>query len=311
MKKVVLLLVLVVTISLSAVADVAVTMVSYEQRWLDSVGTLALRNNSEDEIKDVQFRITYLDMNDSPMDYEDYSRRVSIAPGMVRKVDIPAYEHGRFYHYYRTPKAMGNPTFKIRFKLLSHNLTVEKPKKEERPAVAESKAVEKPVQPKEVKPVVVEPKSVEKVIEKTQTPKEKKVIIKRKAPKEEILVSVADETDDENSKEMEEGILVSVADGTEAENPTETKLAITEDEESQQILEDNDECPYNPLVKDLVRLFLFGVTAGLFAIVGEMARRRNRNAIRWIVLSMFLTPLLMILILLFLGDNKRDYYFRP
>ena len=131
MKKVVLLLILVLNLSLSAFADVAVTMVSYEQRWLDSEGTLALRNNSEDEIKDVQFRITYLDMNDNPMDYQDYSRRVSIAPGMVRKVDIPAYEHDRFYHYYKTPQALGNPKFKITFKLLSHNLTVAKPKKVE------------------------------------------------------------------------------------------------------------------------------------------------------------------------------------
>lgn len=291
MKKVVLLLVLVVTISLSAVADVAVTMVSYEQRWIDSKGTLALRNNSEDEIKDVQFRITYLDMNNNPMDYEDYSRKVSIAPGMVRKVDIPAYEHDRFYHYYKTPEPLGNPTFKIRFKLLSHNQTVAKLQN--------------------TKPAVAETKAVEKVIEKTKTPKGKKVIIKRKAPKEEMLVSVADETDDGNLKEMEEGVLVSVADGTEAETLAETKSIITEDKESKQILYGNDECSYNPLVKDLVRLFLFGVFAGLFAMVGEMARRRNRNAIRWIVLSMFFTPFLMILILLFLGDNKRDYYYRP
>ena len=40
----------------------AVTMVSYEQRSTDNEGTLALRNNTGEDIKDVSFRIEYLEM---------------------------------------------------------------------------------------------------------------------------------------------------------------------------------------------------------------------------------------------------------
>ena len=72
-----------------------ITMVSYEQGWLDSEGTLALKNNSSEEVKNVVFLITYLDMSGNELDYEEFSRRVSIAPGMTKKVDIPAYEHDR------------------------------------------------------------------------------------------------------------------------------------------------------------------------------------------------------------------------
>ena len=72
-----------------------IIMVSYEQGWLDSEGTLALKNNSSEEVKNVVFLITYLDMSGNELDYEEFSRRVSIASGMTKKVDIPAYEHDR------------------------------------------------------------------------------------------------------------------------------------------------------------------------------------------------------------------------
>ena len=48
----------------------AVSMVSYEQRWLDSEGTIALRNNTATDIHNVKFIITYLDMSGEQLDYE-------------------------------------------------------------------------------------------------------------------------------------------------------------------------------------------------------------------------------------------------
>jgi len=53
--------------------DDAITMVSYEQSWLDSSGTLALKNNTSEEIHNVSFQITYLDMSGNPLDYEELS----------------------------------------------------------------------------------------------------------------------------------------------------------------------------------------------------------------------------------------------
>ena len=103
-----------------------ITMVSYEQGWLDSEGTLALKNNSSEEVKNVVFLITYLDMSGNELDYEEFSRRVSIAPGMTTKVDIPAYEHDRNYHYFKSENMPGgSPSFKIKFQLKDYNIEEE------------------------------------------------------------------------------------------------------------------------------------------------------------------------------------------
>ena len=101
-------------------------MVSYEQGWLDSEGTLALKNNSSEEVKNVIFLTTYLDMYGNELDYEEFSRRVSIAPGMTKKVDIPAYEHDRNYHYFKSENMPGgSPSFKIKFQLKDYNIEEE------------------------------------------------------------------------------------------------------------------------------------------------------------------------------------------
>lgn len=103
-----------------------ITMVSYEQGWLDSSGTLALKNNSSEEVKNVVFLITYLDMSGKELDYEEFSKYVSIAPGMTRKIDIPAYEHSRYYHYYKSENMpSGSPAFKIKFQLKDYNVEEE------------------------------------------------------------------------------------------------------------------------------------------------------------------------------------------
>ena len=116
---------LLVTISAYAVNSNDITMVSYEQSWLDSRGTLALKNNTSEEIHNVSFQITYLDMSGNPLDYEEFTKQISIAPGMTKKIDIPAYEHGRNYHYYKTKDEYGNPAFKIKFELKDYNVELE------------------------------------------------------------------------------------------------------------------------------------------------------------------------------------------
>ena len=104
-----------------------ISMVSYEQGWLDSWGTLALKNNSSEEVTNVVFLITYLDMSGNELDYEEFTRRVIIAPGMTKKLDIPAYEHDRWYHYYKSEGAAGkaNTSFKIKFQLKDYNVEEE------------------------------------------------------------------------------------------------------------------------------------------------------------------------------------------
>lgn len=99
-----------------------ITMVSYEQSWLDSYGTIALKNNTNEEINNIIFQITYLDMSGNELDYETFEKEVNIAPSKTKKLDLPAYEHSRSYHYYKTKDEFGNPAFKINFQLKDYNV---------------------------------------------------------------------------------------------------------------------------------------------------------------------------------------------
>ncbi|MCR5445181.1 MAG: hypothetical protein K6E96_05825 [Bacteroidales bacterium] len=97
-------------------------MISYEQSWRDYNGTLALKNNTNEEIRNVIFTIIYTDMSDNELDYKEFSKNVSIAPGMTKKLDITAYEHDRSYHYYKSEGLYDNTSFKIKFQLKDYNV---------------------------------------------------------------------------------------------------------------------------------------------------------------------------------------------
>ena len=101
----------------------AVEMVSYEQACFDDYGTIALKNNTSEDIHNVSFMLEYLDMEGKPMDYETFTYNIDIAPGMTKKLDIPAYEYSRHYHYYKTKDRMNNPAFKLRFEFKDYNIS--------------------------------------------------------------------------------------------------------------------------------------------------------------------------------------------
>ena len=120
-------------------AETDISMVSYEQSWLDSEGTLALKNNTNENIHNVKFLIVYQDMSGKQLHYEELTKKVSIAPGMTRKINIKAYEHERNYHYYKSENLPGgSPAFKIEFKLLDYNTA--SPQKREYPLDSDTEA---------------------------------------------------------------------------------------------------------------------------------------------------------------------------
>ena len=197
----------------------AVTMVSYEQSWLDTEGTLALRNNLNEDIHNVVFQIIYLDMSDTPLDYEEFSKKVDIAPGMTKKIDNPAYEYARHYHYYKTKDEFHNPAFKIKFKLKSYN--------------------------------------------------EREVV---DVPAVEDTGELNEEADD---LKVGEGLSDILALGT-------------------------------GLVAwgFLIVFFVIAISVGLYVLVAVMAQRRNRSVVAWILISLIATPLLSIVLLLFIGKDR-------
>ena len=177
-----------------------ITMVSYEQSWSDMEGTLALKNNTNEEVTNLVFLIIYLDMQGNELDYKEFSKHVSIAPGMTKKLDIPAYEHDRYYYYYKSEGLQGraNASFKIKFQLKDYNLVKE------------------------------------------------------------------------TDSGYDDGLIF--------------------------------------IMSILTVLFTIGIAVGLYVLVAVLAQKRNRNVAIWILLSLFATPLLMIIILLCIGKDGNNTF---
>lgn len=122
MKKLFLFILFIVQVAFASAVDNEVSMVSYEQNWLDGQGTIALKNNTDKEVTSVSFMITYLDMNGNQLDYKEFKKSVNIKPGLTKKINIEAYEHSRNYSYYKSEAAFSNPKkFDVKYKLLSVN----------------------------------------------------------------------------------------------------------------------------------------------------------------------------------------------
>ena len=126
MKKIVMTLagLLVFTCMLAQTTDEsAVTMVKYQQSWLDTEATIALKNNTNEDIENVKFRICYLDSTGTQVDYKEFTRDVTIAPGLTKQINIRAFDDSRYSHYV---KSNGGPTgegmaFDVKFELLDYN----------------------------------------------------------------------------------------------------------------------------------------------------------------------------------------------
>ena len=126
MKKLVMSFVglLVFTCTLAQTTDKnAVTMVSYDQSWMDSDATIALKNNTSEDIENIAFRIYYFDASGTQVDYKEFTRDISIAPGLTKRISIRAFDDNHYSHYVKSegaPSGRGQ-TFDVKFELLSYN----------------------------------------------------------------------------------------------------------------------------------------------------------------------------------------------
>lgn len=93
-----------------------VSMVSFIQEWSDDKSTLALKNNTDEEITSVRFNIEYYSMSDVMEDYEEFNEEVTIAPRMTKKINIKAYESGRHFAYEKSKSLSDANRFKVKYK---------------------------------------------------------------------------------------------------------------------------------------------------------------------------------------------------
>ncbi len=260
----------------------AIVMVAYEQGWLDSKGTLAMKNNTNDTVVSVSYQLTYLDTSGNPLDYKDFTSGVEIAPGKTRKVNIPAYESERHYSYYKSEAFPVQPhRFKLSFKLVNYEAkgmgvsktsSMDNADSEDEEAYGKIQSVGKG-------------KEASKKSSKSNADNRNKGAYKKS-------------NDAEKDKEVSKTSTIEddVDDGYEE--------VYDYDENSE---ENSVWTVVGRIALVVFAVFFFlGVVVGVYVLVAVMAKHRNRSVVGWLIVSFFLSPLLTIVILLCVGKANKD-----
>lgn len=125
MKRLLLLLLLAVALGASATSKDtlnAVSMVDFVQDMTDLSSKISLRNNTDEDIHNVQFRITYSTPKGTALDYRDFSKSVNIAPGKIKQIEIQKFgDNGNYVYVKSKDRIFADHPFKVKFEVTGYN----------------------------------------------------------------------------------------------------------------------------------------------------------------------------------------------